>query len=37
MNVGCVPKKIMYNTAHVAETIDQAKHFGFKVDKVRVR
>ena len=22
VNVGCVPKKIMYNAAHVAETIE---------------
>jgi len=35
VNVGCVPKKIMYNAAHVSETIHQAKHFGFKVDQVR--
>lgn len=29
VNVGCVPKKIMYNAAHVAETIDEATSFSF--------
>jgi glutathione reductase (NADPH) len=28
VNVGCVPKKIMWNTAHVAEILHDAKHFG---------
>lgn len=28
VNVGCVPKKVMYNAAHVAETIHEAKNFG---------
>lgn len=31
VNVGCVPKKVMYNTAHVHETIKEAKDFGFDV------
>jgi glutathione reductase (NADPH) len=26
---GCVPKKIMYNAAHVAETLDDASEYGF--------
>jgi glutathione reductase (NADPH) len=30
VNVGCVPKKIMFNASHVAETIKEAHHFGFK-------
>jgi hypothetical protein len=29
VNVGCVPKKVMYNAAHVAETIHEAKNFGY--------
>jgi len=28
VNVGCVPKKVMWNTAEVWETIHRAKHFG---------
>ena len=34
VNVGCVPKKVMYNTAHVAEVISEAKHFGFNIENV---
>lgn len=34
VNVGCVPKKIMYTTAHVNETLHEAGHYGFKVDKI---
>eukprot|EP00596_Hydrurales_sp_CCMP1899_P002146 CAMPEP_0119036210 /NCGR_PEP_ID=MMETSP1177-20130426/3740_1 /TAXON_ID=2985 /ORGANISM="Ochromonas sp, Strain CCMP1899" /LENGTH=480 /DNA_ID=CAMNT_0006995673 /DNA_START=149 /DNA_END=1591 /DNA_ORIENTATION=- len=30
VNVGCVPKKIMFNASHVAETIKEAHQFGFK-------
>lgn len=30
VNVGCVPKKIMYNASFVAETMHDAKHFSFK-------
>jgi glutathione reductase (NADPH) len=33
VNVGCVPKKVMYNTSHVRETIHEAKNFGFEVDE----
>ena len=29
VNVGCVPKKIMFNAAHVAEVIRQSPNFGF--------
>lgn len=32
VNVGCVPKKIMFNAAFVHETLETASHFGFKVD-----
>ena len=34
VNAGCVPKKVMFNTVHVKEVIDEAKHFGFKVGEV---
>jgi len=33
VNVGCVPKKIMYNAAHLAESLDDAKEYGFDVEK----
>jgi len=32
VNVGCVPKKIMWQAAHVAETIQNASDYGFDVD-----
>jgi glutathione reductase (NADPH) len=32
VNAGCVPKKIMYNAASVADTIRHSAEFGFKVD-----
>lgn len=32
VNVGCVPKKIMWNAAVVAETLEDAEGFGFDVD-----
>ncbi|KAI8916319.1 hypothetical protein EDD86DRAFT_198270, partial [Gorgonomyces haynaldii] len=32
VNVGCVPKKVMWNTAHIAETLHEAKEYGFDVD-----
>lgn len=31
VNVGCVPKKIMWNTAELAETIHDAKDYGFNI------
>ena len=31
VNVGCVPKKVMYNAAHVNAVIRQSGHFGFSV------
>lgn len=32
VNVGCVPKKIMWNASHVAETIRNASGYGFDVE-----
>eukprot|EP01036_Dinobryon_divergens_P061160 gene61160-81532_t len=32
VNVGCVPKKVMFNAATVSEIIHDAKHFGFEVE-----
>ena len=29
VNVGCVPKKVMFNAALINEMIHAAKHFGF--------
>jgi hypothetical protein len=31
VNVGCVPKKVMFNAASVSEMLHEAKHFGFTV------
>ncbi|ORX93596.1 hypothetical protein K493DRAFT_315908, partial [Basidiobolus meristosporus CBS 931.73] len=31
VNVGCVPKKVMWNTADIAETLHDAKQYGFDV------
>lgn len=31
VNVGCVPKKVMFNAATVAEIIHDAKQFGFDI------
>lgn len=28
VNVGCVPKKVMYNASHVMESMEEAKNFG---------
>lgn len=30
VNVGCVPKKVMWNTSFIKEIIDFAPHYGFK-------
>ena len=35
VNVGCVPKKVMWNTSAVAETLHDAAGYGFSVDGVR--
>lgn len=32
VNVGCVPKKIMFNAAGIADAIHQASDFGFSID-----
>lgn len=33
VNVGCVPKKVTYNAAAIAETIHQSKDYGFRVQE----
>ena len=33
VNVGCVPKKVMWNAASIAETLHDMKHYGFTSDK----
>ncbi|KAF6814956.1 glutathione reductase [Colletotrichum sojae] len=33
VNVGCVPKKVTFNAAAIAETIHQAKSYGFSVSE----
>lgn len=35
VNVGCVPKKVMFNAAHTMEAIHEAHHFGITVEGVR--
>lgn len=32
MNVGCVPKKVMWNTASIAEALHDAKDYGFGLE-----
>ncbi|MFV8834352.1 glutathione-disulfide reductase [Aquisalimonas sp.] len=32
VNVGCVPKKVMWNAAHTREVVERAPDFGFEVD-----
>ena len=32
VNVGCVPKKIMWNAAHLAHTLEEAAAYGFQID-----
>jgi hypothetical protein len=29
VNVGCVPKKVMYNASHMMEAMEEAKNFGW--------
>lgn len=36
MNVGCVPKKVMFNASTVLETIHHAKEFGISVGEVQL-
>ncbi len=33
VNVGCVPKKVMWNAGHIAETLDAAAAYGFSVQR----
>jgi glutathione reductase (NADPH) len=33
VNVGCVPKKVMWNGAQVAHTLEDAADYGFRVDR----
>jgi len=35
VNVGCVPKKITWNAASLAESIHEAKSYGFSVEETR--
>ena len=32
VNVGCVPKKVMWNAAHVADSLRDAPEYGFQLD-----
>jgi glutathione reductase (NADPH) len=32
VNVGCVPKKVMWNAAHIAEAAADAPHYGFDLE-----
>ncbi len=32
VNVGCVPKKVMWNAAHIAEAATDALHYGFDLE-----
>jgi len=32
VNVGCVPKKVMWNAAHIAEAATDAPHYGFDLE-----
>ncbi len=32
VNVGCVPKKVMWYASHIAETLNDAKDYGFQVE-----
>lgn len=32
VNAGCVPKKVMWNAASVAETLNDASHYGFDLE-----
>ena len=35
VNVGCVPKKVMWATAQINETFDLSQHYGFSADSVK--
>lgn len=32
VNVGCVPKKVMWNASQIAETLEIAGHYGFNIE-----
>ena len=34
VNVGCVPKKVMWNTAHIAEMLHDSKDYGFTTGEI---
>lgn len=34
VNVGCVPKKVMFYAAEMAGKLKEAKHYGFRVGEV---
>lgn len=36
VNVGCIPKKVMWNAAGVAETLEEAPGYGFEVGETRL-
>ena len=36
VNVGCVPKKVMFNTSMIRETINMAKSYGYGVETADV-
>lgn len=35
VNVGCVPKKVMWNTATVMETLHQSKGYGYEIGQIK--
>jgi glutathione reductase (NADPH) len=35
VNVGCVPKKVMWNAAELAQSLSQARDYGFDLDAAR--
>lgn len=35
VNVGCIPKKVMWNAAGIAETLEEAPGYGFEVGETR--
>ena len=35
VNVGCVPKKVMWNASHLAELLEDAPGYGFEVTKLK--
>eukprot|EP01124_Arcella_intermedia_P019593 TRINITY_DN26918_c0_g1_i1.p1 TRINITY_DN26918_c0_g1~~TRINITY_DN26918_c0_g1_i1.p1 ORF type:complete len:450 (+),score=132.52 TRINITY_DN26918_c0_g1_i1:50-1399(+) len=35
VNVGCIPKKVMWNTAHIKESLEFAPKYGFSYDNLK--